>query len=188
MHYAGDDRAMSITALAPPWTIAELATLDIATEWVHLAPLVAGEFSPSLLDWLYLQDHRLSLDGQGLVRVPSLGPITLADCWSPAPLDTITVLKLANEEASGLSHPPHALGPPEVLVTRGSAGATLYQDGVPSPVPPSPAIAVADSTGAGDTFMTAYVAARAQDHDPLAAADLASQRVSAVLAARHVAP
>src|SRR5258708_1983103 len=102
--------------------------------------------------------RRLSLDGQGLVRVPELGDLRLDGDYDPAVLEHVQVLKLAEEEAEALGDLAE-LPVPEVLVTHGVRGATVYADGQVERVA---AFGIdADPTGAGDAFSIAYVTARA---------------------------
>lgn len=54
---------------------------------------------------------------------------------------------------------------PEVLITNGKQGGTLILDGEPHPYQADSLTAV-DETGAGDAFISAYVAARLYDHPP----------------------
>ena len=89
------------------------------------------------------------------------------------------MLKLNDEEAEVLGDPA-ALLVPEVVVTQGSSGSTLYVNGAPRegarrfPLPAEP-------TGAGDAFSIAYVAPRSIGSTPSAAAGYATAVVGAVL-------
>jgi sugar/nucleoside kinase (ribokinase family) len=90
------------------------------------------------------------------------------------------MLKLNDEEAEVLGDPA-ALLVPEVVVTHGSRGSTLYVNGRPEKVPAFPL--PAEPTGAGDAFSIAYVAARSIGSTPSAAAGYATAVVGAVLGA-----
>lgn len=54
---------------------------------------------------------------------------------------------------------------PEVLVTDGKKGGLLYLDGVPESYQ-AVSLAAVDETGAGDSFISSYVAARLHSHSP----------------------
>jgi sugar/nucleoside kinase (ribokinase family) len=145
---------------------------------VHVAPLLRSDFPAETLARVAL-GRRLSLDGQGLVRVPELGELRLDDDYDPAVLEHVQVLKLAEEEAEALGDPA-ALPVPEVIVTHGVRGATVYAGGRADRVS---AFGIdTDPTGAGDAFSVAYVAARAGGVPPLTAARRATAVVADMLA------
>ncbi|WP_169583256.1 PfkB family carbohydrate kinase [Microbacterium thalassium] len=92
-----------------------------------------------------------------------------------------TVLKLSDEDAeflypgmdqAGVIRAISDLGPRLIAFTRGADGAALAADGHLVEVP-GPKVAVADTIGAGDTFMAALLA----DYPPLHNAELTEQRV-----------
>jgi sugar/nucleoside kinase (ribokinase family) len=178
--YDGDRRTMRIGALGDVWYPDDLLTLPEAVRWVHVAPLARSDFPAETLAEL-ARGRRVSYDGQGLVRVPELGPLRLDASFDPELLRHITMLKLNDEEAAVLGDPA-ALPVPEVVVTHGSRGATLYVEGRPEEVPAFPLSA--EPTGAGDAFSIAYVAARSIDSTPSAAAGYATAVVGAVLGSR----
>jgi 2-dehydro-3-deoxygluconokinase len=76
-----------------------------------------------------------------------------------------------------------ALGPPEVVVKQGAAGALLRVDGAQRPIPPVPASRVTDTTAAGDSFNGAYLAVRLLGAEPVHAATTAAELASHVV--RH---
>lgn len=176
--YDGDRRVMEVEAAGDTWLPEDCPQLRADVRWVHVAPLLRSDFPATTLAWL-ARGHLVSLDGQGLVRVPELGELRLDNNYDPAMLENITVLKLAEEEAEVLGDPA-ALGVPEVVVTHGPRGATLYTGGGSERVP---AFRIeADPTGAGDAFSVAYVAARAGGFTPSAAARRATAVVGELLA------
>jgi sugar/nucleoside kinase (ribokinase family) len=175
--YDGDVREMRIEQLGDEWTPADLPTLP-STGWAHVAPLARHEFPAETLAAL-ARRCRISLDGQGLVRVPEVGPLRLDANFDPEVLRHIWALKLADEEAEVVGDPT-ALGVREVIVTHGSLGATLYADGVRTDVRAHRVDT--DPTGAGDAFMAAYVVARDAGFTPLGATRRATSVVAAVLA------
>jgi 2-dehydro-3-deoxygluconokinase len=76
-----------------------------------------------------------------------------------------------------------ALGPHEIVVKQGAAGALLHVDGAQQPVPPVPTAVVADTTAAGDSFNGAYLAMRLMGAEPVAAAAAGAKLASHVV--RH---
>lgn len=177
LRYEGDERSEQVDALGDPWTPRDASALDRRIRFVHVAALVRGDFPAETLAAL-ARGRRLSLDGQGLVRPGRTGPVVLDADFDPAVLEHVTILKLGEAEARVLE--PGALGVPEVVVTRGPGGATLWVDGAPVDVPASP-LAAADPTGAGDAFAAVYLAARSGGEAPAAAARRATALVAALL-------
>jgi sugar/nucleoside kinase (ribokinase family) len=177
--YDGDDRRMRIEALGDRWVPEDVPAFPDAVEWVHVAPLARSDFPAATLAAI-AQGRRLALDGQGLVRVPATGELRLDAEYDPELLRHVSVLKLSDEEAAVLGDPA-ALPVPELIVTHGSRGSTLYLDGHREEVPAFPL--GAEPTGAGDAFSIAYVAARSIGSSPSAAAGFATAVVGAVLGA-----
>ena len=172
--YDGDRRTMEVAALGDVWT----DTPDLGdASWVHVAPLARSDFPLATIARI-AEGRKLALDGQGLVRVPKLGPLALDADYDPEILRHLTVLKLADEEAAVLGDPA-ALPVPEVIVTHGSRGATVYTGGTVEHVVGD--VVDADPTGAGDAFLISYVAGRAAGHAPLVAARRACWVVSSLL-------
>ena len=184
--YDGDVRTMNVDAVGDSWQPAEVATLR--SQWVHVGPLLRSDFDAATLEALGRPGRRLSLDGQGLVRVSRTGPLELDREYDPEVLRHVSVLKLADDEALALlgevtRDSLESLGVPEVVVTHGSRGSTLFADGKLVEVPSRPV--AADPTGAGDSFAAAYAASRAAGHSPPAAARRATAVVGAVLTGRR---
>jgi sugar/nucleoside kinase (ribokinase family) len=190
LDYRGDERTMEVTAIGDPWTPAELEALEPDVRWVHVAPLLRSDFPPETLAALAASGRRVSFDGQGLVRVPRVGPMTVDAGFDPALLSSLTVLKLAEDEATvvagGRFDQPDAagLGVPEILLTLGSRGAILYLEGETEGVPVTGPVLDVQTTGAGDVFMVAYIAARSDGEHPVAAANLAAAVVARMLEER----
>ena len=183
---------MNVNAIGEPWAEPEIDAAEIGTEWVHLAPLLRGDFPLTFLRALSARGHRISLDGQGLVRVPRLGPLHLDSEFDRALLDPIEVLKLNQEEADALAGGPFdtptatRLGIAEILVTFGAGGCDLYLDGDRNHIP-ARAVSGVQTTGTGDAFMVSYLADRAADLPPLEAAKRASDMVADILEERRTA-
>ncbi len=175
--YEGDRRTMRLDALGDTWRPQDLPDLP-SGRWVHVAPLARHEFPAETIAAL-ARRRRVSLDGQGLVRVPEVGPLRLDDDFDPEILRHVWVLKLAEEEAAVLGD-VSALGVREVLVTHGSRGSTVHYGSASEFVGAHPV--ATDPTGAGDAFAVAYVVARNAGFAPVGAARRATAVVGALLA------
>jgi sugar/nucleoside kinase (ribokinase family) len=185
--YDGEQRRMTVEAIADEWTPDEVLPLLGGVRWVHVAPLARSDFPPATLAAL-ARGRRLSLDAQGLARPSRLGPLELDADYDPELLRCVSILKISGEEAELLvdGYDERALGRlgvPEVVVTLGSRGAIVYADGVAELVR-THAVRAADPTGAGDAFATVYLAARASGSAPTAAARRAAALVADLLAGR----
>ena len=188
--YEGEHRTMTVEAIGQPWSPADAAALDSGVAWVHVAPLLRSDFPAETL-LAFAGAHRfVSYDGQGLVRVPQLGPMILDAAFDPALLEPISVLKLAEDEAIvldakgfGAQH-ARKLGVPEILVTYGSRGCTVYAEGEVTHVPAAWPVLGVQTTGAGDVFMVGYIVARNDGADPPRAAEKASVLVAQMLEER----
>lgn len=188
----GDRRKMKVKSIGDPWTVAEAEAWVCKAlgpcEWVHVAPLFRDEFCAATLTEI-ARDRLLSLDGQGIARVPKLGPLALDADFDRELLRHVTVLKLAEEEALALFDEIDigslsSLEVPEVIVTRGSRGALVCFDGELTEVPARPPVPDVDATGAGDEFAAIYIAARAHGRPPVLAARRAAAFVGAMLGRR----
>jgi sugar/nucleoside kinase (ribokinase family) len=176
--YEDERRLMQVDAIGDTWLPDDVPVFSHAARWIHVAPLVRSDFPADTLARIARERH-LSLDGQGLVRVPEVGELRLDNDYDPALLEHVQVLKLAEEEAEVIGDVA-ALPVREVLVTHGIRGATLYLCGRAEKVP---AFGIdADPTGAGDAFSVAYIASRSKGFPPLAAARRATAVVADMLA------
>jgi len=173
-------RTMRVDAVGEPFRCEDVAEeLLKPVEWLHVAPLLRGDFDADLLEWL-ARGRRLLLDGQGLVRARRTGALVLDADFDRSLLRHVTVLKLAEEEAEAVGD-LQSLGVPEILVTEGPNGSTVI---TPDGVERIPARWIAaDPTGAGDAFAVAYLGARASGHSPSSAARRATALVAALLEA-----
>ena len=183
---------MAVLSVGEPWSAAEardwVAEALAPCKWVHVAPLLRGEFDAEVLAEI-ARNRFVSLDGQGLVRLPQTGPLALDPDFDQELLRHVQVLKLAQEEAevmlSEISVKALAkLAVPEVIVTRGSRGAFVYSDGKLTELPARSAVSNVDTTGAGDEFAAIYIAARSRGRAPVASARIARSFVSALLNSR----
>jgi sugar/nucleoside kinase (ribokinase family) len=174
--FQGEHRSMEVEEIGDAWHPVDLKIASRA-RWVHLAALFRGEFPAETVTAL-ARRCRVSLDAQGLVRAPELGPLRLDDDYDPEVLRHVWVLKLADEEAAIVGDVT-ALGVKEVVVTHGSRGSTVYCGGTTEFVPARPLDV--NATGAGDAFAAAYVAGRESGLRPVGAARRATAVVAAVL-------
>jgi sugar/nucleoside kinase (ribokinase family) len=178
-------REMHVEAVGEPWTEADEPERTLRrVEWVHVAPLLRGDFPPETLERI-ARRRKMLLDGHGLVRARRLGPLALDGDFDPVVLRHVSILKLAEEEAqailgNGKLEELRALGVPEVVVTFGAGGSLVLTRDAAVRVVARPTRG--DPTGAGDAFSTAYLCARAGGHGPISAARRASALVSALLA------
>jgi sugar/nucleoside kinase (ribokinase family) len=175
---------MEVLALADPWTASELEGLR--ADWVHVGALFRGEFGLEALGALAASGARVSLDGQGLVRAPRLGPLALEAEPDLELLRYVSVLRLSEEEALALAgrldeRALSELGVPEVVVTLGSRGCLVAARRRLVHVPAEPLDGI-DPTGAGDMFAAAYVVERARGHAAARAAARATRFVGSLLA------
>jgi sugar/nucleoside kinase (ribokinase family) len=184
--YEGEMRTTTVTGIGDPWPpdVAEVLAPDVS--WVHVAPLLRSDFPPETLAALASGGRRVSLDGQGLVREPRLGPLAQTADFDPASLSHVAALKLSEEEgrivAGGVfdAEAARSLGVSEILVTLGSRGQDVWDEGHVTHVPTSPVPGV-EATGAGDTFMVGYALARVDGQGPVEAARSAGSLVAQVL-------
>jgi len=188
--YEGELRTMTVDSIGQPWSHADAAAIDSGVSWVHVAPLLRSDFPPEALAALAGDGRTVSYDGQGLVRVPEIGPMKVDAAFDPALLESISVLKLAEDEAVVIADGPfeerqaRTLGIREILVTYGSEGCMLYVNGEGQHVPAGRPVLGVQTTGAGDVFMVGYVTARSDDDDPRIAAEKASSLVAEILEER----
>ena len=183
--YEGERRVMEVLAVGDAWSAADMAAVE-PRAWVHVSPLLRSDFPAETLGAL-ARGRRLSLDGQGLVRVAEAGPLRLDAAFDRDVLAHVSVLKLSANEARVVlgdvdEASVAALGVPEVLVTYGSRGSVVFSDGGSYEIAAWPV--ARDPTGAGDAFAVAYLAARASGHLPVPAARRATSLVGARLSGR----
>jgi sugar/nucleoside kinase (ribokinase family) len=190
-HYEGDRRIMAIDEIAEPWTPADVegwageAIGD--ADWVVVGALTRVDFPLETLATLSARGHRLALDAQGLVRHGRVGPLVADGAIDRAVLRHVTALKLNDEEAELLCGGTdeaalRRLGVPEVILTKGSAGALVISGDVTAGIEAVPVVGDVDPTGAGDSFLLAYGHAREHGADPREAGEAASRFVSSLIA------
>ena len=188
--YEGETRHTTVTEIGDPWAPADVRHVAPDAAWAHVAPLLRSDFPAQTLTALAEDGCRVSLDAQGLVRAPRLGPLVQDADFDPAVLAPVSVLKLSEEEARIVAGGPFdtgtasSLGVAEILVTLGSHGEDVWVDGECTHLPTTPVLGV-ETTGAGDAFMVGYVSARAGGATPIEAAQAGSALVGQMLTARR---
>ena len=178
-YYVDSTRVMTVEHAGDAWTPDDARRVTPGA-WVHAAPLLRSDFPAETLAAL-ARGRKLSLDGQGLVRAPELGPLKLDANFDRAMLHHVQILKLAEEEAEVIGA-VDTLGVPEVLVTYGPGGSRLHYRGRWERVGAWPI--PADPTGSGDAFSAAYLAGRSRGLTPVSAARRATALVGAMLMRR----
>ena len=186
----------SITALGDAFT-----PLDVGT-WMSRAlanssAVVCGsqwrdDFPPDTLAALAGGGRSVYLDGQGAARPRRLGPVRLDGPLDPAAVAGAHVLKLNEEEATTLigginPAAPRAIGVPVVVVTLGERGAVVLADGVATEVGVEPVLGLADTVGAGDSFLALMAAEASVGATPVEATRRACAGVAKLLRDRLVA-
>jgi len=182
----------AVTALGDPflpsdveqWMAAAVAPCSIVvcgTQW-------RGDFPAETLAAL-ASGRQVFLDGQGPARAPALGPVRLACLLDPAVLRHVDVLKLSEDEATFLiggidPYAALATGVPVVVVTLGERGAVVLSGGTATEVKVDPVLGLADTVGAGDSFLALMAAATAAGAGPVDAAARACEGVAELLRAR----
>jgi sugar/nucleoside kinase (ribokinase family) len=186
-HYEGDRRVMWQDAVGDPWSPEQAVAAAGDAVWINVCALTRTDFPPETLAALADDGRQLLVDLQGLVRTASIGPLR-TDQHVGDVLRHVEVLKLNDEEAEtlvGSARPEllQTLGVPEVVLTLGSRGAWVVTPDVVEHVPAVPVEGEVDPTGAGDTYSVTYVVQRAAGAEPVEAARVAAETVSAFLAA-----
>jgi len=190
--YVDEVRRMTVEAIGEPWTPDDargwVAEAIGKTRWLHLAPLLRSDFPAETVRRL-ARGRWVLLDGQGLVRPNSTGPLELDADFDPEILRHVAILKLAEEEALTLVESIDErllgrLGVGEIIVTHGIRGASVLVDGQLRRVAAHP-IEHVDPTGSGDAFAVTYLCARHSGAAPLAAARRATALVGHLLAGRR---
>lgn len=186
-HYEGDRRVMRQEAVGDPWTPERALAAAGDAGWVYVAALTRTDFPLQTLAALAGGGRRLLVDAHGLVRTPVLGPVVTDDDIGGV-LDTVTVLKLNDEEAEILAggidaEAIRSLRVPEALLTLGSHGSLIVAGDLEERIVVAPLDGPIDPTGAGDMISAAYLDARSRGVEPIEAARAASRVVAELLAA-----
>jgi sugar/nucleoside kinase (ribokinase family) len=165
-------RTMRVEAVGDPWSPERSVEAAGDARWVLVGGLLRSDFPQQALIALANTGARLLLDAQGLVRLPSLGPLRRTGDIGDV-LRHATILKLDEEEAESLGasglEALRRLGVPEVVYTLGPRGAAVVTPDLAEDVPAPDVRGAVDPTGAGDTLAAAYLFARSAGAEPLEA-------------------
>ncbi|WP_026261072.1 PfkB family carbohydrate kinase [Spirosoma luteum] len=164
-----DDRDQNVLAKADPFSTVLIP--DIKARIFHLGPLLADDIPVSLLADLSKRGL-VSLDIQGYLRHLVKRKVVYRD-WAHKRdmLPKVGILKVNNFEMEVLTGRTSAhegaryladLGVPEVVVTLGSKGSLIFNQGKFSRIPAFKPKTVVDATGCGDTYMAGYLLKRVQ--------------------------
>ena len=184
---AGEDRRLRVESRPDR----ALVVSDLPSDWAGVDTLILGPLLPDDLDvasFAALPVARIALLAQGLQReVAPDGAVTLRTEPSESLLaacDERTSVFLSGEEVAGWpagAVDRLAASCARVVVTRGAAGADVYRPGVDTLHVEAVAVTPIDTTGAGDAFAAAFVAALA-----CGAADAEAGAIAARVAAATV--
>lgn len=183
----------NVTAVGDPFTERDLQTW-MAADLADCTSIVCGtqlrgDFTAETLAALGQGGRRLYLDGQGPARPRRLGPIRLEGPLDRDSLRSVSVLKLSEEEADTLiggidAEAARATGVHVVVVTRGEQGAIVLADGHSTEIRVEAVLGLADTVGAGDSFLALMAAAAEDGADPIAATRRACDGVAELLRKR----
>lgn len=193
----GDGRwAESITALGDPFTPDHVAGW-MAPAIEASSAIVCGaqwrdDFPPATLAALERTGRPVYLDGQGPARPRRLGPVRVQGALDARSMGCVDVLKLSEEEAHALigridPEAAAATGVPVVVVTLGEHGAVALAGGRATRIEVDPVLELADTVGAGDSFLALMAAVAAMGAEPVEAAREACVRTAALLRLRLTA-
>ena len=193
MLYGDGTWSENVTAIGDPFTERDLQTW-MAADLVACTSIVCGtqlrgDFTAETLAALGQGGRRLYLDGQGPARPRRLGPIRLEGPLDRDSLRSVSVLKLGEEEADTLiggidAEAARTTGVPVVVVTRGEQGAIVLADGHSTEIRVEAVLGLADTVGAGDSFLALMAAAAEDGADPIAATRRACDGVAELLRKR----
>lgn len=190
LKYRADyERTLRLTARAPRISINDVR-VTTKTKIMHLAPILR-ELSVNTVTHLRRCAPTLSLDPQGFVRKFDARGNMRLERWSPKSiLEQIDVFKASTKEmqmVAGTSNVKQGArkiqdyGVRIVIVTHGLRGSTLFYEGAFHKIPSSKPRVIVDPTGAGDSYIGAFLAELVQGKDPLWCACVGSASASFVV-------
>lgn len=180
-----DERTQNVLDTADPFEPGGLA--DVNAQLFHLGPLLAGDMDVELIAGLAARG-RVSIDVQGYLRrvenqkvyatgwpdkqaALACAEIVKADV---AELQALTGCETTKQGAQQLAE----WGVKEIVVTNGSHGSEIFQDGKRYVIPAFAPREVVDATGCGDTYMAGYLYRRLKGDDIQHAGEFAAAMAS----------
>lgn len=160
-------RTQEIEAIAPQIRAEDFMPQHMRADIVHFCPLTAEEIHPACFELARLNGSLVSLDIQGFLREPKIGPVRGRE-WTERheilryvdilKADDVEVLACCgtNSEVSAVSEIMR-YGPRIVVVTRDSRGSTIYTRNAVHSIPAVLPSRMVDETGCGDTYILGFV-------------------------------
>ncbi|RLI00042.1 hypothetical protein DRO28_00530 [Candidatus Bathyarchaeota archaeon] len=189
IRYMDGQRELRLIDLAPPIEVTE-DILRLDRKVIHVSP-VASEVSYQVFRRLCMRGSLVSLDPQGYLRsFDEHGLVSLVELKDKSILTGVEVLKTSSEEASALTgfmDPLKAvskltsLGVEVVIVTLGGEGAFIGFGGKTYFIPSFKVEEVVDPTGAGDSFVGAFLSEYVKDGDAVWSACVGSASASFIV-------
>jgi sugar/nucleoside kinase (ribokinase family) len=189
LEYSNWRRRLQLKSQAPP-ILPEDVPNSLQAKAIHVAP-IANELSQNVVDKLRTLTGILSLDPQGFVReFDANGNVHLRRWEDKKLLEKIDLYKLSISEirmVTGLADLKLAMekiqdyGAKIVIVTRGMKGSKLLLEGKLYDIPACKPKIIQDPTGAGDTFIGAFIAEYLKGKNPLWCACVGSASASFVV-------
>ena len=159
-----DERTQNVLETADAFTMEQLHNVE--AEIFHLGPLLANDISTGLIRNLAAKG-KVSLDVQGYLRKVENLKVYPTD-WpeKQEALQYVSILKADVAELKALTGCNEVndgvklladWGVKEIVITNGSKGSVIYNDGVFYTIPAYRPELVVDATGCGDTYMAGYL-------------------------------
>jgi sugar/nucleoside kinase (ribokinase family) len=174
--YPGDNpdlRIQRVDARAGPIAVAALPAVR-ARIW-QIGPLTETDVELAMISHCAGLGGLVGMDVQGLTRavidgqVQASAPARHMDCLRDLDVlkadDTEILTYTGADDIGAAVARVRDAGAREVLVTRASAGATIYGPGAAIAIAAVPPRRTVDTTGCGDTFLAAYMARRLTSDD-----------------------
>jgi sugar/nucleoside kinase (ribokinase family) len=191
--FGDGERRHVLAGLGDPFTAADVATW-MAEVVADARTVVVGaqwrdDFPGETLAALAAGGRTVLLDAQGPARVPGLGPVRLGGPLEPAWVTGVGVLKCSDEEAEVLlggmdEAAARRAGLPCVVLTHGHRGTLVVTQREAVVVAGEPVLGLADTVGAGDSFLALMGAALDAGAGHVEAAQSACDGTSSILRER----
>jgi sugar/nucleoside kinase (ribokinase family) len=159
-----DNRKQNVLQQADPFSIGQLN--EVESKIFHLGPLLADDIPLELIKYLASKGS-VSLDAQGYLRKVVKEKVCPVD-WpdKQEALQYVNILKADEAEMAVLTGYKDVKtgaqilagwGVKEVVITNGSMGSAIYNNGILYNIPAYSPKVIVDATGCGDTYMAGYL-------------------------------